>query len=1048
MAEITVKYNQLTPKAELALTDLTGIASSDGILYTATLEKLQFFLSTLDGVSFKGTISAGTYATKDAGWYFASNTGNYVMGSTTIAVDVSDTLTIIIVPSVINDSSKVEIPINITFDTTPTAGSVNAVTSQGIKTYVDNKEVTTDPTPTENGTDAFSTGGAFTLNEKLSKVANLQNTTSIYNQNGTENAYTLIDKTLTDVGDYLELEAKALGLINESIYMVSPNVSIDKFGWENTNTIQLRLNGTKVNWNVTGIVFTDKILYKLVKTVDGYELFINGVSKGSNVLSEDFNIYTLSANLANPTYAKFKIDYANIMASSVEYNYNNIALLSESFNVVSESLAPTQEDLALKSDITYVDDKIQASNFTEVKDTSLDLASWVNDTFYNSSGVYGSTSAGNFWQSTRINVESYRGSKIHMYAWYDQNTICSFLKDENEVVISKLPSNTVGTEIVVDIPLNASFLDVTNFFGSSNKYPVYIYKSKLVNEQLNQNTNDLTTINNSFIDIYREENIATFIDGFEYLNTGVLQANTGGSYAEVDVESYRGKKIKYHVRSGSPYFDLFVDENRKVISFSSTSTPVEVVVPLNAKYLLLSNFWNGSTGVENPFLYVKESLLSKAIGKPFSEPTNITSLAPQSDFDNSNFDWTSTIQAAIDLKKGVYIPYKSTPYVIEGTIILKDDTSIIADRNAIIENQQGLFVLNEKILTGTRNKNITIDGGIWDCNNLWGATNTGTTKIDEGVKTAMGFFGVDDLTLKNMYIVNGSSNFATQFADCEKLNIFNIQLIDCGRDGIHLGGDINNFIIENIYGNTQDDMVALNAWDWFNYTPKYGNITNGVVRNIVQLSGHARTVRVLGGAIEGTKYIVDNVTIENVNAVNHLENITIGFEAGNNNPGVASKIGRIYLKNIKGESTSGFDYPISITSDVEFLSIDNSKLYSDLGGLGVKAGVVVDTLSVKNYTADYRNMPVNKKSNIVILGTVTNLIIDGFVENASATITGGKAIDIRTGGLVTYFSLMNSYFNANEFALFSQIATNTTVKNYGNNFLKTKSSGNFIFIGE
>ena len=132
MAENTVKYNQLTPKAELILTDLLGVASADGVLYSSTLEKLQFFLSTLDGVSFKGTISAGTYATKDAGWYFASNTGNYVMGSTTIAVDVSDTLTIIIVPSFINDSSKVEIPINITIDAVPTDGSTNAVESGGV----------------------------------------------------------------------------------------------------------------------------------------------------------------------------------------------------------------------------------------------------------------------------------------------------------------------------------------------------------------------------------------------------------------------------------------------------------------------------------------------------------------------------------------------------------------------------------------------------------------------------------------------------------------------------------------------------------------------------------------------------------------------------------------------------------------------------------------------------------------------------------------------------------------------------------------------------
>jgi len=128
----TIKINELATSG-ISLTDFLVKADANGYATKNTMQGLQDFLSTLGDTSFKGTISAGTYATKDAGWYFASNTGNYIMGSTTIAVDVSDTLTIIIVPSVINDSSKVEIPIT----------------------------VTTSPTPTENGTDAFSTGGAF-----------------------------------------------------------------------------------------------------------------------------------------------------------------------------------------------------------------------------------------------------------------------------------------------------------------------------------------------------------------------------------------------------------------------------------------------------------------------------------------------------------------------------------------------------------------------------------------------------------------------------------------------------------------------------------------------------------------------------------------------------------------------------------------------------------------------------------------------------------------------------------------------------------------------
>lgn len=111
MAEI--KLNELGEKAQLFLTDLMPVSDSNGVLYGNKLQDFANFFSTASGVDFKGSISAGTYASKTAGWYFATNTGNYIMGSTTIAVDVSDTLTIIIVPTAINDSSKVEVPLNI-----------------------------------------------------------------------------------------------------------------------------------------------------------------------------------------------------------------------------------------------------------------------------------------------------------------------------------------------------------------------------------------------------------------------------------------------------------------------------------------------------------------------------------------------------------------------------------------------------------------------------------------------------------------------------------------------------------------------------------------------------------------------------------------------------------------------------------------------------------------------------------------------------------------------------------------------------------------------
>jgi hypothetical protein len=127
-----VKLNELGQKAQLYLTDLMAVSDSNGVLYGNTLQQFNNLFNKASGLDFKGSISAGTYATKDAGWYFATNTGNYIMGSTTIAVDVSDTLTIIIVNTVINDSSKVEVPISIVIDSTIIDGSTNAVSGNAV----------------------------------------------------------------------------------------------------------------------------------------------------------------------------------------------------------------------------------------------------------------------------------------------------------------------------------------------------------------------------------------------------------------------------------------------------------------------------------------------------------------------------------------------------------------------------------------------------------------------------------------------------------------------------------------------------------------------------------------------------------------------------------------------------------------------------------------------------------------------------------------------------------------------------------------------------
>jgi hypothetical protein len=134
----TIKINELATSS-ISLTDFLVKADQNGLATKNTMQGLQDFLSTLDDMSFKGSISAGTYASKDAGWYIASESGDYIMGSNTLTV-ASQNLGIIIVPTVINDSNLVSIPITISIDSTVTEGSSNAVSGNAVFEALENNK--------------------------------------------------------------------------------------------------------------------------------------------------------------------------------------------------------------------------------------------------------------------------------------------------------------------------------------------------------------------------------------------------------------------------------------------------------------------------------------------------------------------------------------------------------------------------------------------------------------------------------------------------------------------------------------------------------------------------------------------------------------------------------------------------------------------------------------------------------------------------------------------------------------------------------------------
>ena len=221
-------------------------------------------------------------------------------------------------------------------------------------------------------------------------------------------------------------------------------------------------------------------------------------------------------------------------------------------------------------------------------------------------------------------------------------------------------------------------------------------------------------------------------------------------------------------------------------------------------------------------------------------------------------------------------------------------------------------------------ENITIDGGIWDMNNLeqepnpfWAAGKDGKTSYErlgltkeELIKTfatanvPVGFFNghcmqfcrVKNFTFKNVTFRNPVV-YGIDMTYMENFTIENITFDYVtttfkfyNNDGIHLEGNCRNGVIRNCKGNCFDDMVALTADDGIAYGPIENVVIDGLwadrCHSAVRLLSHGQPVKnitiknVFGGyfkyCIGITKYhggpeergVYSNINIENVNAHN------------------------------------------------------------------------------------------------------------------------------------------------------------------------------------
>lgn len=241
--------------------------------------------------------------------------------------------------------------------------------------------------------------------------------------------------------------------------------------------------------------------------------------------------------------------------------------------------------------------------------------------------------------------------------------------------------------------------------------------------------------------------------------------------------------------------------------------------------------------------------------------------------------WTAAFQGDLNADGQLHIPAREKPYYLDGPIILKSGQKLTADPKAEIRLKPGTntcMVRNEHVTTLNSkpvpadqpfDTDISIEGGIWSTLANAIATNGNHLGLSSKEHPAFGTHGVILLqnvrrvSVKNVTI-RQSQAFGVHLANAHEFAIENITLEEHRRDGVHVNGPARSGLIRGVRGDSHDDDVALNAWEWKNYAPSYGPIEHIVVEDIVGWHGNDHEGNNAIRLLAGVKRFEDGTTLD------------------------------------------------------------------------------------------------------------------------------------------------------------------------------------------
>jgi len=262
-------------------------------------------------------------------------------------------------------------------------------------------------------------------------------------------------------------------------------------------------------------------------------------------------------------------------------------------------------------------------------------------------------------------------------------------------------------------------------------------------------------------------------------------------------------------------------------------------------------------------------------------------------------DDTARLQAILDSGAG-RVTFPDGTFVVSKPLRIGSDTHLVCSPRTVVRLADGANcpVLANRSSEKGEDRNITVEGGVWDGNNVHqkrGPYRAPKTPGGGDINQLLVFAGVRNLHLKGLTLKDPDS-YCAELTDVNGFLVEDI-VFDCNdktpnQDGIHVDGFARDGLIRNLRGHTNDDLVALNS-DEGNWRSPSNDIVNVTIDGLYGGDDGYTAVRLLSRNAH-----VENIVIRNVYGRFKYNGVSFTHWAGEDHKPGMGHFDNIVIENV------------------------------------------------------------------------------------------------------------------------------------------------------